>query len=345
MKYLKKLTAMFLAAVLMLTVTACGTSSKYAEAGGSFAQSSAAAEMAAPAQAPAMDKAQMNSAGAENADGGGISNKTETASVQPTDSTRKLIRRVYMDAQTKTFDVLMAAVTKQVEQLGGYFETSSVKGGAGGGNSYMPVDAGAQMRYAHMVIRIPKDKTDELVSMINEQSNVVSKQETMEDITLNYVDVESRTKAFKIEQERLLVLLEKAEKIEDVIAIEARLSEVRYQLENYQSQLRTFDNLIDYSTVTLDVGEVLRVTPTEQKTLGSRMKNGLSQTMYDMGQGAQNLFVWVVVNLPYIVVWAVLAAIALVIIYKLSRRANKKIKNALLQPKSADDAEDGKENK
>ena len=55
----------------------------------------------------------------------------------------------------------------------------------------------------------------------------------MDDVTLRYVDVDSHKKALETEQERLLALLEKAENVEDIITIENRLSDVRYELENY----------------------------------------------------------------------------------------------------------------
>ena len=64
----------------------------------------------------------------------------------------------------------------------------------------------------------------------------------MDDVTLRYVDVDSHKKALETEQERLLALLEKAENVEDIITIENRLSDVRYELENYESQIRLLDN-------------------------------------------------------------------------------------------------------
>ena len=68
-------------------------------------------------------------------------------------------------------------------------------------------------------------------------------------MTLQYVDLESHKKALTTEQDRLIELMEQAETVEDIITIEGRLSEVRYQLESMESQLRTYDNKIDYSTV------------------------------------------------------------------------------------------------
>ena len=65
--------------------------------------------------------------------------------------------------------------------------------------------------------------------------------------------------------------MEKAESIEDIITIEQRLSNVRYQIESMEAQLRTYDNKVDYSTVHLDVSEVKELTPVHEETLWERI--------------------------------------------------------------------------
>ena len=65
--------------------------------------------------------------------------------------------------------------------------------------------------------------------MVSEIGNVTQKNESVEDVTLQYVDVESRKKALETEQERLMELLSSAENMEDLLAIESKLSEVRYE--------------------------------------------------------------------------------------------------------------------
>mgnify|MGYP002226154573 CR=1 FL=1 len=88
-------------------------------------------------------------------------------------------------------------------------------------------------------------------------------------MTLTYVDLQSHRDALQTEQERLLQLLEQAESIEDIITIEQRLSDVRYQLESMESQLRSYDNQVDYSTVYLYIDEVEVYTPVEEETHGN----------------------------------------------------------------------------
>jgi hypothetical protein len=84
------------------------------------------------------------------------------------------------------------------------------------------------------------------------------------------------------------------------------LSDVRYELQNYQTQLRTYDNLVEYSTVTLNISEVDRITPVteEKRSVWDRIRIGFGDTMYDIGEGLQNFLVWFIVNLPYLIVWA-----------------------------------------
>ena len=111
---------------------------------------------------------------------------------------------------------------------------------------------------------------------------MTNKQESVEDVTLSYADVESRKKTLLVEQERLWALLEKADTTEAIITLESRLSEIRYQLESYESQLRLMENQVSYSTVNLYVEEVILLTPTEEETVGSRIRRGFSENLFVM---------------------------------------------------------------
>lgn len=229
------------------------------------------------------------------------------------DSSRKLIRRINLDVETLEYDKFITSINSQITFLEGYIESSQSSG-----NNYNDEDG---LRYCNLVVRIPKNKVDQFVNTVNENSNVVYKEESAEDVTLAYVDVESHKKSLTIEQERLLVLLEKAEKLEDIITLETRLSEVRYEIESYESKLRTYDNLVDYSTVTLAISEVKRITPVVEKeeTIWERMTTGLSENLYDLKTGFTNFIIWFVINIPYFVIWAIIIII-IWFVYKVSKR-------------------------
>lgn len=236
-------------------------------------------------------------------------------------SGRKLIKTVSLNVETEQFDVLVPALEQRVTALGGYIESISSDSR---GNYYSPEYIGTKyLRYANMTARIPKENLDAFLSTVSEQTNVVSRSESVTDVTLQYVDLESHKKALNAEQDRLLELMERAESVEDIITIEGRLSEVRYQLESMESQLRTFDNKIDYSTVYLYIDEVEQYTPTETTTVWQRISSGFMESLRGVGRGISNFAIWLVVKLPYLVVWA-LAIIVIILIIRAVFKSRKK---------------------
>ena len=87
--------------------------------------------------------------------------------------------------------------------------------------------------------------------------------------------LQSHKKALLAEQESLLSMMEQAESIEDIIAINEQLTDVRYQIESMESQLRTYDNQVDYSTVNLYIDEVERYHARSGKERGCANCRGL----------------------------------------------------------------------
>lgn len=252
-------------------------------------------------------------AAAEEAGGG-----SEPVEVKETE--RKLIRNVNMDVETENFDELMSNVSKKTESLGGYIEDSRVYNGS---------QYNEERRNADLTLRIPAENLDSFLSAVSETCNVISQNESVEDVTLQYVDMKSHKEALETEQDRLLELLEQAETVEDIITIESRLSEVRYQLESMESQLRTLDNQVSYSTVYLYIQEVKRYTPVKEQTTWEKISSGFVNSLYDVGEGICNFFINLIINLPYLVVWAVVITVAVVAVRWLRRFSKKrKIKKA-----------------
>lgn len=234
---------------------------------------------------------------------------------------RKLIKNVNLSVETEQFDVMLPNLERQVSALGGYIEDMS---SYNRNDHYSSDYVGTKyLRYASMTVRIPKENLDVFLNEVGEQSNIVSRSENVTDVTLQYVDLESHKKALTTEQERLLELMEQAETVEDIITIEGRLSEVRYQLESMESQLRTYDNKIDYSTVYLNIDEVERYTPTEEVTTGERIRNGFVDSLKGVGRGIGNFAIWFVVNLPYLVAWAVIIVAIILIVRLVCRKIEK----------------------
>ena len=231
----KKVLACVLSGILAVSIFGCGSKSMMATES-AVADSAAYDDMAYDSGYDTTE-----AASAEEAGSGAVTSENGIEEVQETD--RKLIRNVNLSLQTKEFDTVLENMSQKVKDLGGYIQDSSVWGSSSDYSS---------SRSASYTLRIPSDKLDEFIDVVETLGNVTYKNESVDDVTLRYVDVDSHKKALETEQERLLALLEKAENVEDIITIENRLSDVRYELENYESQIRLLDNQIDYSTVSSD---------------------------------------------------------------------------------------------
>ena len=149
------------------------------------------------------------------------------------------------------------------------------------------------------------DKLDGFVVELKDASNVTNYSESQEDVTLTYVSTESRIKALETEQERLLELLSQAENMSDLLEIEARLTDVRYELERVTSQLLVLANKVDYATINLYISQVKEYTEVDEQTVWQRISNGFKENLKDIGEGAVDFFVWLVTYSPQLVLSAV----------------------------------------
>lgn len=257
--------------------------------------------------------------------------ESENGKVDISAADRKLIKTVDMHVETQQYDQLLAAIDEQVKDLGGYIENMNTYNGSAYYNRN-------PIRNADMTIRIPKEKLDTFLNKVSDIGNVVRRTDDVKDVTLAYVDLQSHRDALRTEQTRLLELLEKAETVEDIITIEERLSNVRYQLESMESQLRTYDNQVDYSTVYLSIEEVEILTPVAEETVWQRISGGFVESLDNVGEGFVEFGIWFVVNLPYLVVWAVLITVFVVILVWAVRRAGKPSKRKVKAEKQTVDS-------
>ena len=247
----------------------------------------------------------------ENASG------SDSTDVQANTTSRKLIRRVYLSTETKEFDDFVAFVNGQTTTYGGYIESSDVSG-----SSYNA--SYSSNRRANIVIRVPAKHLDSFIAQIGNMANITNKSESSEDVTLSYVETESRIASLEIQRDKLLAWMEDAETVDELIKLEERLSEVRYQLEYYGGILRNYDNLVEFSTITLDIREVQRMTIVEPETVGARIGKGLSDNFSDISEGFNNFIVWFVTSLPYLLIWAVIIVAVVLVIRAIAKKAKIK---------------------
>ena len=230
----------------------------------------------------------------------GFDGEGETGSIEvvrPQD--RKLITTVNIQAETRDYDGFMSWLETRVAGAGGYIETSDMY-------AYSERE-----RSCDLTLRVPADKLNGFLQEMGESCNILQRSVAEEDVTLNYVDAESYRDALLVEQERLMELLEKADNLTDIMSIEDRLTTVRYQLQNYESTLRVYDNPTNYSTVHLSIHEVGELTEPEPESWGSRAIQGMKENARSIGRFFQELGLFIVTHIPTLLLLGVVALIIL----------------------------------
>jgi TolA-binding protein len=229
---------------------------------------------------------------------------------------RKWIVTMDLSVETQDLDAALTQLSDQIGGFEGYVENQNIHNGS----SY----SGRRYRSATLTIRIPVAKTEEFTTQVGDICHVVSKNQQQEDVTLTYVATESRLNALKTEETRLLELLAQAENMSDLLQIEARLTDVRYELESVTSQLRVLENQVDYATIYLNIEEVRDYTDTEEeKTVWQRISGDFVDSLKGIGTGALELGIWILANLPYLVLFGGIGIAIVVIVKKFRKRKPK----------------------
>lgn len=227
----KRLLPLFLA--LLLSLSACGSSS------GGTANSAAAGDASADngwAEA-AMDAA-------DTADGADFSAVRRNA---------KLILNADLSLETQDFEKSAADIEKMTAEAGGYIESSGTYGDTGS-------------RSANYTLRVPQEKFEQFYAQLGENMHVVSRSRSSEDVTEQYTDIETRLATLQTKHERLLSLLEKADKMEDIIALENALADCEYEIDSLTGSKRHYDDLVGFSTFYINLREVQTLTATADGT-------------------------------------------------------------------------------
>jgi len=245
--------------------------------------------------------------------------KTDSESISSTNNDleeRKIIKNANIDFETKEYDLFIDTLYSCITDNCGYIQSQDTRG-SGVYDTY-------SSRYSNFVVRIPADFYDSFISTVGEIGNLTRINEFQNDVTMNYIDLESHIGALQAEYNALISILEQSKNVEDIITVQSRISEINYQLDSLKSQLRKYDDLISYCTINISVNEVRRETPkTAEMSFGERISSGLSETFADIGDDFSEFAIWFVVSLPYILIWGIIIASAVIIISMINKKRKR----------------------
>ncbi|NLL39678.1 MAG: DUF4349 domain-containing protein [Clostridiales bacterium] len=244
-----------------------------------------------------------------------------STSVNIVNSSEKIIYHVNVTIETLKFEETLEDIDKLIEKYNAFIESSSVTG-----NDYSTYHYGSSSyRRASFVIRVPKESLGLMTDELDTLGNVSSYSTSAQNITSQFIDTESRLKTYKIEENRLLEMLEKAETVADMITIESRLSEVRYNIESVTSQLNNWQHQVDYSTINLSIYEVKELSPeiAIPRTLGEEIVDALRKSLRGLIGFLKEALVFIIAALPVLVLVAVVLIIVIAIRKKVKKRKSE----------------------
>src|SRR5690606_12068557 len=108
----------------------------------------------------------------------------------------------------------------------------------------------------YITVRIPQDQFREFIQLVEDgSSKVLESSISGQDVTEEYVDLESRLKSKRVVEERLLAFMEKAEKTEDLLTISNDLAIVQEDIEEVLGRMKYLENRTNLATVTIHIQE------------------------------------------------------------------------------------------
>lgn len=243
-------------------------------------------------------------------------------------SDRKIIQTKYYIIETLTFDITATEVEALVNKYLGYLESAQVSGRTLYYENYY------NTRTAYYTMRIPAEQLTGFSDELETLGNVIEESITKEDVTTQLFDVEARINSLEIQEERLLELLKTGGELKDILEIETQLSEVRYQIETYKASMSNLENRVSYGTIQLELREVIKETDQAKPaiTIGQRISQGFIRSLNNIKDFFVNLFVIIIVALPYLILWALFIGLIVIIIKKIiNKNKNKKEKKAMVE--------------
>jgi hypothetical protein len=221
---------------------------------------------------------------------------------------RKIVKTGEITLEVTNVGSAVGTVRAMALQLGGYV----------GGTS-----AGGVDQAATLTLRIPADRFDDAIDRLHGMDATVLAEATREeDVTSTIVDMEARIKNLEASEAQYRALVQRAEKIEDILSVQGRLDDVRGQIEQLKAQLEQLSGLADLSTLTVTLSPTDKLV--EETAAGWDAGDTLDRAMaalVSLGQGLATVGIWLaVVGLPILIGLAILGLVGIRLFPRLPRR-------------------------
>lgn len=159
-------------------------------------------------------------------------------------------------------------------------------------------------------IRSKADQFDALVNSILTMGNgavIKHKNINARDVTMEYIDTESRMKSAKAYVERYKQLLSKAHSIKDILELENIIQQKQAEIESYEGRLKYMNDQIAYSTLSLTLTQ-------KHEYFAEETKMHFWQKLVNAVKQGFDVLLSIVLSL--VTIWPILLIISIVVVFR-----------------------------
>ncbi|MZF58512.1 DUF4349 domain-containing protein [Streptomyces sp. SID5594] len=186
---------------------------------------------------------------------------------------------------------------------------------------------------SNLVLRVPQDSYQEVLRKLAGSGKLLSRSSNAKDVTEQVVDVESRIATQRASVKRVRELMDKAEKITDVVALEGELSSRQADLESLLAQRASLKDRTSLATITLELTE-----PDAPRKDGKDDDPGFLDALGGGWDAFVTMFRWIAVAIGASAPFLVTAALLLVLWRVLRARRTARTAPAPAVPKPEQEA-------
>lgn len=268
---------LFIAGIVILVVLAAGCLSSPAPSGGGTLKQTDAVTY------PESAGVSINSRSVAPAPTQGLSGEKTASSLV---SDQKIIRRASVQLEVLSTQTALDAIRQIALTQGGYVGSSNMNRGSSG-------------RYSGSItLRVPPEHLEPTLTAIGGLGKVLSQSIQAEDVTEEYIDLTARRQALVEERGSYERIMQKADKVEDILRIQEQISRVQSEIDRIDGRLKYLSNRVEYATVTAQVSEPEPVGSTTGLSFSEVINQGI-EGFYAVVAG---IVIGLLIALPFIII-------------------------------------------
>ncbi|MGE5415310.1 MAG: DUF4349 domain-containing protein [Acidobacteriota bacterium] len=219
---------------------------------------------------------------------------------------RKIVQNMDMSVEVKDIGKSIDKITDMVKSVGGYIVSSSTT-------------TNEDSFTGNIVVKVPADRLISSAKNIGDLGQIRRKGISSEDVTQEFYDSQARLKVLQKKEQRMISFMDQAKKVEELIALENELTNVRSEIEVLQGRINFLNNSTTYSQIVVELIQGKAEKIVAPKGTGSKAWEGLVGSINNLGSFFNWLFIAIITLIPYLIVLGIIYGI-----YRLIKRRKEK---------------------